>query len=174
MSNTAKSPTNAGSNWWNVATFGPDSEVYCDVPTLISGSATLKTLYLRLQSPGTSGVDGYRMNVKESDSSWIIARIDDGASTQLGASATQAPAAGDAWGFEAIGSTLAGYRKPSAGSWTQILSRTDSTYGSAGNIGLRNGADATTTFDTFSGGTVVAAATRVKDPIYAGFVPTRR
>ncbi len=139
--------------YWNAATFGPDCEVYYTVATkpLVT---TPVYMFLRLQSPGTSGVDGYYceiINEVATDDGGIY-RLDNGAFTQLGASLSQEWTDGDGLGLEAIGSAIKAYRR-SSGTWSELASRTDSTYGSAGNIGIGIQGN-TPRLDDFGGGTV--------------------
>ncbi len=140
--------------YWNPATFGPDCEVYYTVATkpLVT---TPVYLFLRLQSPGTSEVDGYYceiVNQVATDDGGIY-RLDNGVFTQLGASLSQEWSDGDGLGFEAIGSAIKAYRR-SSGTWSELASRTDATYGSAGNIGIGIQGH-TPRLDDFGGGTVV-------------------
>jgi hypothetical protein len=89
-----------------------------------------------------------------------VYRVDNGGFTQLGAAITQNFATGEKLGLEAIGSTIAVYRFASA-VWSQLSTRSDSTYTTAGKIGMF--CDNTTTkLDDFGGGTVVAAGVVVK------------
>lgn len=137
-----------GSAYWNASSPGPDTEIYV---TWLTGGTT--ELVLRLQSPGTSGVDGYLLDVT-SGNTWSIWEIANNVQTQLGANAT-GPALnnGDKIGFEAVSTTLTGYMKDGASAWASVLSRTDSSVNAAGRVGLAmNGAQ----LDDFSGGTVVA------------------
>jgi hypothetical protein len=125
--------------YWNPATFGPDSEVFFTVPTIPTVDFDGFSLYARLVSIGSGTTDGYAVTVFRNGgvfNNWQIERIDNGVPTTLGAGFTQAIAAGDSVGLEIVGSTLTAYHKPSAGSWTSLTTRTDSTYSAAGNIGL--------------------------------------
>ena len=155
LSNQVAKNVTDGSNYWSAATFGPDSESYIDLPTL----PTVETvLGVRLLSPATTGVDGYLLLESiGSPDGWSIFRVDNGGLTQLGATVSQDISAGDSIGLEVIGSTLKGYRK-NAGTWAEIISRTDSTYTSAGNISSTYCVDASIRADNFGGGTVVVAS----------------
>jgi hypothetical protein len=154
-------PENAsyGEVYWNPSTFGPDSEAYGTVAVLPHEGGDMG-LSICVQSPDTTGADGYRLIYKRlaGTDTVEIRRVDNGNNpgTLIGSIASQEIAAGDSLGLEKIGSAVKGYYKAAAGSWTQIISGTDSTYGT-GFIGLysfstgQNGR-----WDNFGGGTVVA------------------
>jgi hypothetical protein len=153
------SGTSYCNDYYSAATFGPDCEAYVTFTTV--AGTTGRELFVRL-----AGLDGspngygfYGNDTFEGANTWEIYRIDNGAAFRLGATFTSTPADGDAYGFEAIGSTLTVYRKPSAGSWASVTSRTDATYGAAGNIGMtiQESLNAPRN-DDFGGGTVVTAA----------------
>lgn len=138
------------SAWWNVTTFGPDSEAYV---TSADGFGQC-WLWTNLQTPGTTGLDGYRFSFFLSSGNLQVFRVDDNVATQLGGDISgSARGAGDAFGGENIGGTLTGYVKPSGGSWTAYgATRTDTTYGT-GYIGFTVTAN-NGTADDFGGGTV--------------------
>ncbi len=150
--------TNITRNYWNPSTFGPDSEVQIKVDTKGAAGGFL-TLDLRLQTPGSAAVDGYQFeaDVSAGTDPQIIGRIDNNVFTQLGATVNNEFATGDRFGFEAIGSTLTGYRHDGV-TWASLLSRTDSTYSGSGNIGWRKNSTNTDFLDNFGGGTVTAGA----------------
>jgi hypothetical protein len=143
------------SSYWDASTFGPDTEVYATVSTLVSTRSY--AVGARITTPGLSTTDGYlfqRTQVPD----WRVYRMDDDSWTQLGAtesSATYPLASGDKMGLEVIGSTIRGLRYAS-GAWSQVASRTDSTYTGAGYIGAAIGAgdSATAAIDDFGGGTI--------------------
>lgn len=143
--------------YWNVSTFGSDSEVFCVVPVVPSIGNEF-WLALRAVDPGLSTWDGYLLDVLAPDFAWKMRRYDNNVSTQLGATFTSALANNDAAGLEAIGSTLTTYYKASGGSWAALFSRTDATYSAAGNIAMGQGTSNATRLDDFGGGTVVAGA----------------
>lgn len=146
-----------GDSYWNPGTFGPDSEAYITISTL-PASGFIIYLMIRGVSPGVAGIDGYYLELVKNPGTDDVSiwRYDDGVSTQLGAAISQEFSTGDALGFEAIGSTIAAYRKPSASAWASLGTRTDSTYSAAGYLAL--GCQATTVrLDDFGGGTVVVA-----------------
>lgn len=138
-------------SYWNVATFGPDSEVYITVTTV---GITAMRLYTRLASPGAAGADGYVAYF--TSTTLFMYRMDDTALTQLGASVSVSYSDGDSLGLEAISNAITTYKKTAGGAWASIASRTDGTYTAAGNIGV--GTDAQNwVLDDFGGGTIGAA-----------------
>ena len=145
------------SGYYDVATYGPDSEVYITITTLPNVNSQIRLL-LRLQNIGVDNWDGYQLRYSHeaaADDEVGIYRMDDTADTLLGATVVQTFSAGDAIGFEMIGDTLKGYRKPAAGAWTELLSRTDSTYDPSGNLGVMIAEGATAiVLNDFGGGTV--------------------
>lgn len=149
------------SEYWNPITPGPDSEVFATIATRPNDLESLR-LGLRIQQPGSGAgtADGYTFQYERDDGaagdSVRIYRNDNEVETQLGATITQDFANGDSFGGEAIGTTIAVYRKPAAGSWGSLGSRTDATYGSSGRIGMA-GYSNVFRLDDFGGGTVVAA-----------------
>jgi len=140
-------------NWWNPATFGPDTEVYALIGT-ITGSQC--RLYLRLANPGTaSSVDGYLYGVNHiGGPANAVYRIDNSVLTQLGASESVTWANGDSIGISMAGSDLLTHKK-TGGSWADGVTRTDATYSASGNIGVALEDTDTATLDDFGGGTVV-------------------
>lgn len=129
-SNQAKTiAPSADATIWGAYKFGPDCELYFAVPFYQPSSFVV---FLRLRELNTSG-DGYRLNIDPPN--WKLYRL--GATvTQLGATATQAITSGDTIGFEATGSTIKAHHKPSAGSWAEVMSRTDDTFPEAGYVAL--------------------------------------
>lgn len=146
---------------WNVSTFGGDSEVYCDVPTL-PASGDWIGLFLRMGTGATG--DGYVLEVYNDGGSpdLYIFRIDNTAYTQLGAAVTNGVAAGDALMLRAVGSTITAHRRQS-GVWSTSMTRTDSTYSAAGFIGVY-GTGTTFRLDDFGGGTYVPPAASTSFP----------
>lgn len=140
------------SGWyWNLNTFGPDAEVYATMSTV--GTDNIYRLYLRL-SPATG--NGYLITANKFTSQIGLYRSDGGIYTQLGSLISQTIFNGDSFGASIVGDTLTAYYKPSAASsWSNIGSRTDSTYSSAGAVGaywysFNTGA----TLDNFGGGSL--------------------
>jgi hypothetical protein len=159
QSNSATSPGSGyASAYYDDASFGADCEVYITIATR-PGSANDVGVLLRMQSPGTSGMDGYSAQhaVNAGTDQWRIVRIDNGVETQLGALVDLESANGDKLGIEAIGSDIAVYRN-NGGTWTQLATRTDSTYSGAGYTGFYC-IGTTVRLDDFYAGTVVVSAT---------------
>jgi hypothetical protein len=154
VSNQAVPLGNFASVYWNVATFGPDSEAYIKIATK-PGTGFNIAAFARLQTPGSAAVDGYvaAASVLAGTDDHTLQRIDNGAYTQLGAAGNQELANGDVLGLEIIGTTLAVYINA-----VQKFTRTDGTYTGAGNIGFE-GDQTAGRYDDFGGGTVVTAAT---------------
>jgi hypothetical protein len=137
-------------------TYGPDCEAFLTLSTVLPlGDGDGHGLYLRIQQPGTSTYDGYLLSVVTAGSpnTWDILKVTDGVEVSVGGNVSQNIANGDKIGFEAIGSTLTGYLF-TAGSWSQVIQRTDSTYAGAGLIGAYFTAGTTWAGDDFGGGTV--------------------
>jgi hypothetical protein len=89
-------------------------------------------------------------------------RVDGGSSTTLGATAAQTVSVGDKLGIRAIGSTIeAWYYDSSAGTWSFLFSRTDSTYSSAGYIAMESRGSA---LDDFGGGTANTSSFSIVSP----------
>ena len=158
----------------NVATFGPDVEVWFDVPlrgTAITGDYT-PIVMARLAGVGSATTwDGYfiRFLTGSTPPRAEIIRMDNGTGTQLGANITITTADGDAVGLSVVGSTIEGWHKPSAGAWTSLGARTDATYTAAGYVGLYGTGDSTTwRIDNFNAGTVGATATPMRSLMGVG------
>lgn len=156
--------TSSGANsaYRSNTTYGPDSEAYITL-TVKSGSS-LVAVYARITNPNSSGAsDGYSVSLAISGGTDTlrVERVDNDIKTII-ASASQEVSAGDAFGLECNGTTIAAYYKASGGSWnaTPTASTTDATYGSAGYVGLTiNGAGHSG--DDFGGGTLVAASASI-------------
>lgn len=147
-------------NWYNVATFGPDVEVFVTLSTL-GDAASEVYLIARVQSPSASSStgDGYWCELTGGGTTLTYKSITNGSASTLGSSETPgAFSPGDSFGFSVVGTTLQAYRKTS-GVWsTYGTSRTDGTYTGAGYIGLGSYEDTRTqVIDDFGGGTVVVA-----------------
>lgn len=166
VTHDAAATSGLGSAYRSNLTYGPGSEAYVTITAKFGAAAALCILWLRAQSPGTAGVDGYALRVKEetTDDTWEIYTVTDNVFTLLGATVTQEIAVGDSVGFEAVGNVLTAYYKPAAGSWAALFSRTDTgnLYPNAGNIGLSIARlNSAVRLDGFGGGTVA--------PIYPVF-----
>jgi hypothetical protein len=123
------------SAWWNASQFGPDLEASVSIPVL-PGVGNAVRVYARLQSPGSAAVDGYEVRFQQQSGTdqVFIDRIDNGAITSL-ASLSQEFVAGDRLKIRVVGSTIEAWRY-SAGSWVKLGQASDSTYASAGFVGV--------------------------------------
>lgn len=147
VSNQLAGAAGLAEGYWNPVLMGPDCEVIVDVPVLPPTSYF--EVFLRYRAgPGS----GYKLLWYPGPSSnqVLFFRFDNDAGTQLGSPTTATLVAGDSVGLEAIGDTITGYQK-TGGVWSQILSRTDSTYNRAGYIGC-GVHDTTCRLDNFTGG----------------------
>lgn len=142
--------------YWNSSTYGANVEGYVTVVVNTTISNDGPYLCARLQQPGTGTLDGYCVAIENSGHSWKILRIDNGVTTQLGATVDPSSASGDKAGIEIIGSTITAYRYNGT-SWSSVASRSDSTYSGTGYLGLYGGSDDNAyRLDDFGGGTVIA------------------
>ena len=145
------------SEYWTVATYGPDCEVYVSATRLASyGTGSYVRLWLRIQNPGAANETGYMMQwLNNASGCSIFKETSREAYTSLATSSTPRFAANDQIGMEAIGTTITVYQNG-----TSVLSTTDATTTGAGYlaIGCRS-----TIFrlDDFGGGTVVPASSFV-------------
>jgi hypothetical protein len=144
--------------------WGPDCTCSLDIPTISTSDGF--GLFVRSKDlPSATLNDGYFLFVETSinPDGWNLFRIDNSAFTQLGATVSGPTlASGDKIGLEAIGSAIAGYRF-TAGAWgSAVLSRTDATYGAAGNVGFFGPADTTWRADNFAIDTIAASAAAVQ------------
>jgi hypothetical protein len=137
-------------DFWNAATFGPDSEAYATVTAV--GSDAIR-IGARVTNGGTTSHSGYYVAISGTGG-WSILRIDAGASTTLITGPTQTLAAGDKIAIRIVGSVITALHF-SAGNWQQVTSydtAADSTkYSAAGRLALefRN-----STLDDFGGGSI--------------------
>lgn len=146
-------------SYWSATVFGADQEVFATIATSPAGENAI-FLHFRLQTSGLgTSPNGYVARFGPGSPDWTLslAVLQAGALTTLGTFVTVPAtnfAAGVAIGAEAIGSTLRALYKPAAGSWTEALSRTDTTWTGAGRVGAEIN-DTTIRLDDFGGGNVV-------------------
>lgn len=146
---------NNAASWWSAQDFGPDCEAVIDAITLTPTPDDYVSLYARAFSSG--GFNGYELaHNKDGSDTWVISSYTADVATQIGASATQSVANGASIGLVVVGSTIEGWYKAPAGSWSLVMTRTDTTYGGAGKVGWYH-YRAASTFDNFAGGTLLAA-----------------
>lgn len=154
----------AGGDYWNPATFGLASEVFCTVVTLPTTTLKRTTLYLLTANPGSTTLrNGYMLEwtfvTGAGNDTWTIQRVDNNVKTQLGSTLTGNDiAAGDKIGIGIDASSLITAYTTVAGVWTPLsLTFTDATYTSPGNVGFStvDFSGGTMTIDDFGGGTTV-------------------
>lgn len=134
-------------SYWTPENFGPDVEAYVTIVTLSTG---FHSILLRIQNEGGAATwDGYRFNVSSSTTSHIYV-VTNGVSTSLIQNLDTTWASGDKLGARIVGNTLQLWRQPSGSStWNLVSSAVDSTYPSAGKIGLYQTGDGTSRLDDF-------------------------
>lgn len=146
-----------GNSYWNTS-MGPDIEAYITLTSALAASARV-IFYFRC-TVGAS-VNGYRVQFRNlaGDHLILIDKMTANVNSQLGANIDPADtfASGDSFGAEMIGDTITAYYKPAAGAWTNMGSRTDTTYTGAGFSGISLVGSAVTA-DNFGGGTISTAA----------------
>ncbi len=148
----------SGSNgdFWNPQTYGPNSEVWITVAVKPNVDLDPVVLGLRFQSPGAANASGYQayyiFRSGQADQYRISARVNGITGATLASANGPTLSAGDQLLFRAIGTTLELWRLHT-GTWTRILTATDSTFQSAGylNLTARNG---TVRMTNFGGGTL--------------------
>lgn len=143
-----------GLNMWGTISSGADTESH-----IVINTQALSTwwyfLFVRVTTLVGSTVDGYYVEITKvaGTDEWRIFEWLDGSGTQLGATATGEVANGDQIFCLASGTAISGHLNG-----TEILSRTDATYGSAGYFGVGFGDD-DVRGDSFGGGQVVTGRT---------------
>lgn len=155
ISNTLYNPVGSGFSigYWNPATYGPDSECYFTIPTL-PGSGQEVSAWLRMTNTSLAVFTCYGFTWTGGTQNLRIRKFVSGSATDLN-NATVAVAAGEKLGVECIGTTLTAYLF-SGGSWSSVLTTTDTSISAAGALGvtIQNGI---ARLDDFAGGQVVAA-----------------
>lgn len=159
-SNAMKSTT-AGSDfaYYSAATYGPDCEAYMTVATKVPTGGAMAIIARLVDTGSIATVDGYMVNVAVAagTDTITIVRLDNGVGTTLGSSISQEVANGDSIGIECIGSSISCFYKSGAGAWTNLGTRTDTTYSAAGRVGVSVTTDTSESFDDFGGGTRIAS-----------------
>lgn len=124
-------------SYYNVGQFGADQEAYITVAT-VPAATDAAAVYCRMKDVGSVlTVDGYLCGVIPAVGTDVIRiqRIDNAVATTLGADFSQEVAGGDKLLFRLIGSTLEAFYG-TAGAFTSLGTRTDSTYLAGGYLGL--------------------------------------
>ncbi len=158
VSNAVLGRLTTSESYWAAATFGPRSEVWFTLATRPTDQGV--ALYTNLQSPGTSGVDGYFFVVYTLSGTdhGELYRVDNNVATQLGATVTLVLTSGDQFWYSQIDGVLTGYQRSSGiGPWVAVIVRTDDTYSQVvGNVGISIDR-AVAVLDDVGGGTVVSS-----------------
>jgi hypothetical protein len=156
---TATVNENDNGNYWDIATFGPNSEVFLTMSTKPVNGLDV-ALLSRMVGVAGPVFDGYGLDfyAQAANDEAGVYSVTNGIWTLIGAvdSSTEW-AAGDGVGLEVTGANPASlqmYRN--TGTWAAFgTARSNSDYDDAGNIGLYT-ASTTARMDDFGGGTVVA------------------
>ena len=121
--------------WWKGTQYGPDCESWATIATL-PGNGNAVRLYVRLQTPGSSAVDGYMLlfNQLSGTDQVVLVRITNGALTAL-STVNREIAAGSRLLLRANGTALESWVQQGS-VWTRLSRVTDSTYGGAGYVGV--------------------------------------
>jgi hypothetical protein len=147
---------NSNADYWNPQAYGPNSEVWVTVAVKPNVDQDPVVLGLRFQNPGAATASGYQafyiFRTGRPDQYKITRRTNGTTSMVLTSSEGPTLKAGDRLLFRAIGTTLELWRE-NAGTWTRLLSATDTAYQGAGylNMTARNG---TVRLANFGGGTL--------------------
>ncbi len=132
----------AGGSWYDVQQFGPDMECYATIAVLTDNTNTGEGfLYVRMQNPNTTSLDGYVIRVRRAGAGADDVRMyveTDGVDSQLGSTYTvgEIVPGTDQYGISAVGDQITGYYN-NGGGWSVIIGPvTDATYPSAGYVGI--------------------------------------
>ena len=155
QNNLVKSPGGLDGHYWSPSQFGPDTEVYANTSGMGTQFQATIRLFARLHDVGTSQFDGYELMayLGSFGLQWYLSKYVNGAYTNI----VNTPA--DQWShmlFRVIGTTLQGWGSNDGVNWSLVISVTDTTFQSAGYIGiaLENTAPS---LDDFGGGTLGGA-----------------
>ena len=148
--------TTAVGGFWTDTTFGADCLAFVTVATKPSDGNSV-ALFVRAQEVGsTSTLDGYQLIVSSSSGTdtWYLYSTTNGSNSSIASSISQELNSGDKILLSAVGTTITAYLDTGSG-WTQVITGTDSTYSSAGYLGIA-GQNTTQTvrLDDFGGGTI--------------------
>lgn len=164
-SNVVFGSTTGNIQYWNAATYGPDFEVWADIPNLPGSGGSCFIGGGILQETSAITLDGYTLTYTHgSPGTLAIQRVTNGVAAATVASSSQTLSAGDQIGLKRVGTTLTSYING-----TQIDSGTDSTHTGAGYI-LMASTQTTSSFDDFGGGTISGAAATSR-PIFRARMP---
>jgi hypothetical protein len=140
-------------DYWNAASFGPDSEAYVSINKY--GASDTIRIGARVTGAGTTSQSGYYVSVT-SAGAWSILRIDNNsAPVTLASGVTQALASGDKLAIRIVGSVVTALHYSGGGGWAQVLSYDTSgdpvRYSGPGRLALEY---RTSTLDDFGGGSL--------------------
>lgn len=146
---------------WDSIMGSADAEVEATITTATGAGATV-SIFVRAKDVGSAAtIDAYGLVITEgATDTWQIALFTNGVQSTLGSNFSQEVADGDSIRLRVVGSTLYAFYKASGGSWTELTTRTDSTYSAAGYLALSI-SDTTGRVDDFGGGVVVTLVPRL-------------
>jgi hypothetical protein len=139
--------------------FGPDCECFYDIVTIDRSQSGAIQIYMRdtNTTPGDNYLLGWYTATSPADV-LTFTRNDDDVGTNLGSYIYLNCAAGYSFGFEIIGTTLAGYyRTTTSGPFSLISTRVDATYSAAGRIVIAMAGGAGHQYDNIGRGAVIVA-----------------
>lgn len=132
-----------------------NQEAWATITTLPANDDGGISIYARLNQAQTPGIDAYRVifRIASGVKEMLIFRQDNGSSNFLNSASPVTFNAGDAFAISAVGSDITGWTKASGGSWTQIVTASDTTYPTSGFLAV--GFSFTTRIDDFGGGPLI-------------------
>lgn len=146
-------------NAWYQTLFPADQEAYFDVAT----AGNYHALLLRVQSPGTTGGDGYVVEVE--GTTYTVFRMDNATGTLIVTGTVPALADGDGFGASIVGSTIQAYRRSSGGFDDYGPAVRDTVYQGSGYIGIAfEDQGVRPVVDSFGGGAYVPELGRFSNP----------
>lgn len=146
-------------SWWNVQTFGPDTEVFCTLTGTFAAGETCQVIG-RVHNPGDAALAEFYLAAYTGGTGFRCFKcLTGGSFTQIGSTNATAASVNDKLGLEVIGTSIKAYHF-TGGSWVQRVSGTDTDITGTGYIGIEmNATDQSA--DDFGGGTVVVGALAV-------------
>lgn len=157
----ATDDANDSNGWYDIETFGPDSEVHCTIDTRGANGDGL-TLYARTNGqPGSVDAYAARVLFQAGTDIWRLGWYENSVGfTQLGTDTTLEVVAGWGLGLAVVGNDLQLWSRqgddPTA--WTMLFNTTHSTFaGLSGSLGVQialSGASTAMRITDFGGGTV--------------------
>jgi hypothetical protein len=123
-------------SYWTPANFGPDLEAYATLPNVVGNVG----IVARVQGEGGAGTwDGYRVRAVGGSNTAQSSVVTNATVTVL-ISVAQTWSANDKIGMRVEGSTIQMWRQAAgSGDWNLMATAVDTTYSSAGKIGLNCG-----------------------------------